>query len=60
VTPERLAAEERAAQHYARAIQTNLLDADFWRALNVAIIARWSVTALNRIKRRAWQIVDER
>lgn len=49
--------EEAEAQRYADGIIAGDLD---WSAANAAIIARWSVTALLRVKRRAWQIVEER
>lgn len=49
--------EEAEAQRYADGIVRGDLD---WTAINAEIIARWSMTALLRIKRRAWQIVEER
>lgn len=40
------------AQRYAWAIQRGDVD---WKAVNEAIIARWSVSGLKRIKRMAWR-----
>jgi hypothetical protein len=57
MTPERAAAEEQCAREYAEGIKRGDLD---WAAKNMEIIDRWSVTALLRIKRRAWLIVYER
>ena len=49
-------AEEDEAEDYAAAIRDGLRHD--WSALNADIIDRYSVTALIRIKRRAWQIVQ--
>ena len=57
MTPERAAAEEVAAIEYATLIG-NLGPIEGWPAYNRSIIRRWSLTALNRIKRRAWYIVE--
>jgi hypothetical protein len=61
VTPERRAAEDQAAREYADRIRRDaggsLLD---WTAYNRAIIARWSLSALLRVKARAWRIVEGR
>jgi hypothetical protein len=58
--PERQAAEEQAAQDYAdlilNVVPGRLVD---WNAINRAIIDRWSMSALLRIKRRAWAIVEQ-
>ena len=52
-------AEEDEAQEYAARIRNPHYNGD-WRAYNEDIIDRFSVTALHRIKRRAWQIVESR
>lgn len=53
---ERAELEEEEAQDYALC----LLDGfgHDWAARNADIIERFSLTALRRIKRRAWQIVE--
>jgi hypothetical protein len=59
MTPARQAAEEAMAQRYAEGIRTNGdHTGQFWRDLNWEIVERWSRTALQRVKARAWQIVD--
>jgi hypothetical protein len=55
--PERREAEEQEAQSYAEALYKPYHDTD-WLGWNRRIITRWSVTALMRIKRRAWAIVE--
>jgi hypothetical protein len=50
--------EEEEAQDYAAAIRDGIRHD--WSALNADIIDRFSLTALQRIKRRAWQIVESR
>lgn len=57
VRAERAAAEEEVAQDYARKIVGGLDIVD-WHQVNRDIIDRWSMSALHRIKRRAWQIVE--
>ena len=56
-TARRLAAEEEEAQDYALCLRDGI-QRD-WRARNADIIERFSLTALRRIKARAWQIVEE-
>ena len=57
--PERQAAEEAMAQRYAEGIRTNGdHTGEFWRDLNWEIVERWSRTALQRVKARAWQIIE--
>jgi len=55
--PLREAAEEEAAWEYADAIWAERGN-EHWASLNRFIVNRWSLTALRRIKRRAWQIVE--
>lgn len=55
--PDRAAAEEAVAQAYAKAIR-ELHTGNFWSEWNREIIARWSRTALLRVKTRAWAIVE--
>jgi hypothetical protein len=56
LTPERAAAEEAEAHQYALLLhQRHLTDTD-WQAINARIITKWSVTALKRIKKRAWDL----
>ena len=54
--PERTAEEEEVARTYAEALSREHHAVWFWRAFNEAIIEHWSITALKRIKRRAWQL----
>jgi hypothetical protein len=54
---KRQAQEEAEAQQYAEGIMRGDLN---WTAVNAEIIAKWSVTALVRVKTRAWEIVEER
>ena len=54
---QRAADEEAEARRYADGIERGDLD---WTAVNAEIIAKWSVTALLRVKRRAWQVVEDR
>jgi len=51
--------EERVAQEYAVKIIEGREKSE-WMHINRDIIERWSDTALRRIKRRAWAIVEER
>jgi hypothetical protein len=55
--PSRKDDEEREARTYADAIRLHIDDTD-WGTWNRAIIARWSKTALLRVKTRAWQIIE--
>jgi hypothetical protein len=56
---DRKVAEEAEAQRYAEGIRTyGDYTGEFWRDLNWAIVERWSRTALERVKARAWQIVE--
>lgn len=50
--------EEEEAQDYAEAIWSADMIRPDWTAKNADIIDRFSLTALLRIKRRAWQIVE--
>lgn len=50
--------EEQEAEDYAAAILDGLRHD--WSALNHDIIDRFSLSALIRIKRRAWRLVEER
>ena len=51
--------EEVMAQRYAEGIRTHGdHTGQFWADLNREIVERWSRTALQRVKARAWQIVD--
>lgn len=54
----RVEQEEQEAQDYAWAIQNAGMIRPDWSAKNADIIDRFSRTALLRIKRRAWQIVE--
>lgn len=58
--PERRAEEEEASREYAAAIR-RYQDGERvdWTAYNGTIMARWSWTALLRVKRRAWRIMEE-
>jgi hypothetical protein len=58
MSEERKRAEEDEAQRYADAIMDGWRHD--WQARNKVIIDRYSRTALLRIKRRAWAIVEER
>ena len=42
---------------YAAAIRADVGDGADWKAINRAIVARWSLSALNWIKREAWRAV---
>jgi hypothetical protein len=57
LSAERAAEEEREAQRYADRILDGRHD---WSAINAEIEQRWSLTALRRVKERAWVIVGER
>ena len=58
---ERAAAEEEAAREYADLWEkVGPEDRAAWLDRNHDIIARWSMTALARVKRRAWQIINNR
>ena len=45
---------------YAMAIKSKHEGADDpdWEAINKAILARWSMSGLERIKKRAWDILE--
>ena len=45
-----------AARHYADALRTYGPDAVNWKTVNDAILARWSISGLKKIKRDAWKI----
>jgi hypothetical protein len=53
----RIAAEEREAELYAEAIRVRFHTTD-WARWNREIIARWSKTALLRIKTRGWVLAE--
>jgi len=59
VTPQRAAEEEEVARVYADALRKSKHPSWFWADINSAIIERWSLSALDRIKRRAWQIASK-
>jgi hypothetical protein len=50
--------EEQEAEDYAACLRDGLRHD--WAALNADIIDRFSLTALVRIKTRAWQLATER
>jgi hypothetical protein len=56
VKPDRVAEEEEVARVYAKALLKRDHPTWFWPDMNRAIIERWSVTALRRVKNRAWEI----
>jgi hypothetical protein len=56
LSPIRREAEEREARRYVELIRGG--PPHDWSVLNKDIIARYSFTALVRIKKRAWQIID--
>ena len=45
------------AATYAMAICSS--DTVDWKAVNRAIVKRWSISELMRIKRQAWRLIDE-
>lgn len=49
--------EKEITALYAVAIRMNI-GTVLWDVVNKAIIQRWSLTALKRIKHRAWQAVE--
>jgi hypothetical protein len=59
-TQRRKRAEEEEAEDYAWAILNSHHIKPDWAAKNADIIDRYSLTALLRIKRRAWQIIEDR
>ena len=58
LSPVRQEAEEAMAQRYAEGIRSHDDFDPFWHDLNAEIINLWSLTALMRVKERAWQIVE--
>ncbi len=46
--------QKQIAQTYRLALESSERDSIDWRKVNAAIIARWSVAGLNRIKSLAW------
>lgn len=48
----------RVAEHYAAALR-NYFDMD-WKAVNEAILTRWKMSGLVRIKEWAWAINERR
>jgi hypothetical protein len=59
LSTKRAAIEEEEAQDYAWAIQNAGMIRPDWHAKNADIIDRLSMAALLRIKKRAWQIIEE-
>ena len=54
---EPLTTRDSLALTYALAIRSSeVVD---WEAVNAAIRERWSASALNYIKRRAWKLIEE-
>ena len=45
-----------AAEAYAELLRTRDVDWGVWPILNVALMDRWSVSALTYIKEKAWKI----
>ena len=59
LSTSRREAEEAEAQRYAKAIRYRGVRAqEFWGEYNWKIVERWSRTALQRVKQRAWRIVE--
>ena len=50
--------QRSVALTYALAIRSR--EATDWEAVNKAIIDRWSISGLERIKRMAWKFVGEK
>ena len=58
---DRKVAEEAEAQRYADLYRrVGPGDRAAWLEANANIVERWSISALNRIKTRAWQILENR
>lgn len=57
LSPKRAGQEESEAREYAVLIRTGMTNTK-WGELNRAIIERWSASALMRVKRRAWALVE--
>ena len=49
--------QKSVALTYALAIRSR--EATDWAAVNQAIISRWSVSGLERIKKMAWKLIGE-
>lgn len=47
---------DEAAEAYADLLQTRPADWGVWPILNVALMDRWSMSALTYIKEKAWKI----
>jgi hypothetical protein len=63
LSPERRRAEAEEAEKYARDIvleREGRLAMDEFSIINARIIRQYSLTALSRIKERAWAIVEGR
>lgn len=56
------ATQKDVALTYAMALKSAAegADAPDWRTINEAILARWSMSGLERIKKRAWDILEGR
>lgn len=50
--------QKSVALTYALAIRSR--EATDWETVNQAIIGRWSISGLERIKRMAWKLVGEK
>ncbi len=68
VNPERIILEEIAmpkmtrdgvAQTYAFCLRQRVLDRIDFQPINQAILARWRPSALEYIKRRAWELYED-
>ena len=60
---QEIRAGEATRNHVARTyalLLKDYKDAVDWPSVNAAIVARWSLSALEYIKRRAWAIVEGR
>lgn len=46
---------------YAMAIKSESRGADEpdWKAINAAIIAKWGINGLKRVKSRAWRLIEQ-
>ena len=58
LSARRLRAEEEQAEDYAACIRNPYFNGD-WKAYNAILIDEYGLAGLQRIKRRAWQIIEE-
>ena len=58
LSERRLRFEEEQAVDYAAAIRNSGWITPSWKALNEQIIEEYGLAGLERIKRRAWQIIE--